>query len=111
MRMFARLFVLVLVAGILVPTFMLWDATGRKGFTALPNPNFEQMQKSDGSLSGLFGEEAAPAQAPIDNSFRFGLLPAGVGPEAMSVAMVGGPAILLGLMAFCRGKKVCPKKG
>jgi hypothetical protein len=102
MRTIARLFALVLVAAILVPTFMLWDGTGRKGFTALPNANFEQLQKQEGSLSGLFGG-AAPEQAPIDNSFRFGLFPAGMGPEAMSVTTVAGPAILLGLLALCRG--------
>jgi hypothetical protein len=111
MRTIARLFALACVAAILTPAFMLWDATGRRTFTKMPSPGYAELQKQEGSLSGLFGEEPK-AQPPIDNEFRLGLLPSGWGGEAMSVVSVGGPAILVGLLALCRGGsgKCCSRK-
>jgi hypothetical protein len=111
MRTVVRLAAIVLVGAILAQLLMLWDTTGRRVFTFIPSDRLAQLQQQEGTLTGLFDDAAAPTTPklpPINNTFGLGLLPAGMGMEAVSVTTLALPAMAVGCLAFCRGSRRSP---
>lgn len=83
--------------GVLAGALMLWNATGRRGFTFLPRPELDAMAAQEGSLTGLFGNEPVATAPPIRTSFALGLFPSGFGVGLVSVSSLTGlclPAIV-----------------
>src|ERR1043165_5957644 len=106
MRLIARLIAALCLLATLGVSVMLWDATGRALFTQLPSEELARMQAAkpaEDQFAGLGMNDLAGAPAKVDNSFRFGLLPAGPGhrfADSASVLTTGGPALLLFLLSW-----------
>ncbi|MBI1190581.1 MAG: hypothetical protein GC200_07900 [Tepidisphaera sp.] len=98
-----RLLIILATVAALTPTFMLWDATGRRTFTFFPSADLAALQHQDGSLTGVFGRPNAGP--PINNTFGLGLLPSGSGEGLISVLIMGVPVLALALVALLGGGK------
>lgn len=110
-------FLIVLLAGMCISalSLALWDATGRASFTQLPSAQLAKMEHASATpdvLADLGMNDKAGEPAKIDNGFRFGLFPAGIGnnlADAVSVASVAGPALLTVLVAGLLAKSPKPR--
>jgi len=107
MRKLVRLMAVVCFALALSVTLCLWHATGGGLFTQLPSEALAKMQEpkgSDDAFAGLGMNDLSGAPTKVDNSFRFGLLPAGPGhgfADSASVLTLAGPALLLLILVWC----------
>jgi hypothetical protein len=104
-----RLLVLVLGLAIAAQAVALCAATGWRALTRFPSAEIASGGQ-DGDLAGLFDEaglnDSRGKLESLPNEFTFGLLPSPtLGPEALSVASVGGPALLLALMALVPSRR------
>ena len=99
--MCARLIAILCFAAALGQSIVLHCATGGGLFTQLPSGTLAKMQAAkpaDDAFSGLGMDDLAGEPAKVDNSFRFGWLPAGPGnsfADSASVLTVAGPALVL----------------
>jgi hypothetical protein len=103
----ARILIVLCSALLVAQSLMLCAATGWRSFTRFPDDGLRQMHDQEGSLSSLF-PTASDQEPPrlIANEFSFGLLPSPtLSAEAVSVATVGGPALLAGLVALISGRR------
>lgn len=109
--MLRRIIGLVLCAcslSALAPTLALWYSTGQAGFTRLHDPSRSEAGPSAADLfadTGLAGDADLRVQS-VPNRFALGLLPSTYpwrvwDPHLASVATVGVPAALLGVVG-CR---------
>ena len=99
MRTLARILALACFLVALALSLALHAATKGGLFTQLPSESLAKMQEKAGDdpFSGLGMNDLAGAPTAVDNSFRFGWLPAGPGhmfADSASVATVAGPAFL-----------------
>ncbi len=100
MRTIARILVLCCFLIILGLSLALHVATRGGLFTQLPSESLramEQAKPADDAFSGLGLNDLSGEPAKVDNSFRFGWLPAGPGhgfADSASVLTVCGPALL-----------------
>jgi len=114
-RMLVRLIALVCAVAVIGPAGALWWATGRAVFTQLPSESLARMQGSkpaDDPFAGLGMNDLAGEPKKVDNSFRFGLLPAGPGhgfADSASVLMFAGPALVLLVCAWGSKRRRNPR--
>ena len=114
MRTTVRLLALICFLVCLGLSLSLWRATGASLFTQLPSASLATMQTPSGAddlFEGLGMNDKAGAPAAVDNSFRFGLLPAGPGhvfADSASVLTIAGPTLLL-FLASLRGSRRNPR--
>jgi hypothetical protein len=105
--MIPRILAAICCAAALGLSLCLYCATGARLFTQLPSESLARMQQAkqaDDAFAGLGVNDLSGEPARIDNSFHFGLLPAGPGhnlADSASVLTIGGPALLLFLFS-CR---------
>ncbi|MCB9838321.1 MAG: hypothetical protein H6813_03200 [Phycisphaeraceae bacterium] len=87
------------MAVVVALTLLLWDATGRAGWTKFHDPDRAQRdaQAAEGSLEDLFADAGIEGLPELENRFQLGLAPSGVGEHAASVLTIAGPAALVGL--------------
>jgi len=86
------------LAGVVAQSLMLWNATGRRTFTFLPDPGLNDLAASEGTLTGLFDDATPTSAPPIRTTFSLGILPSGLGPGMVSVAGVSllcAPALVI----------------
>ena len=101
MRRLARILAVLCFAAALGQALTLHWATGGKLFTQLPSKSLAAMQESKGAddaFAGLGLNDIAGEPAKVDNTFRFGWLPAGPGngfADSASVLTTVGPAFLM----------------
>lgn len=98
-----RFLVFFLAAAICAQSLLLCRATGWRPFTRYRSPEIEAVN-ADRGLESLFAatplNESHGTLGSIENVFAFGWLPSGPGKDAVSVLTVGGPALLIGLLAL-----------
>ena len=109
MSAWRRLVVLVFGLAVAVQAVVLCAATGWSLLTRFPTEELARSSR-DGSLSALFDEaglnEGRGKLGNIGNEFAFGWLPSPTfGPEALSVASIGGPGLLLALLAVVPSRR------
>lgn len=94
---------LVLCLAIIGQAVWLCRATGWRVFTRFPDARLAEMNEHQ-AINDLFYDPVLdgdkPKAEPIANHFTFGWLPAGSGPDAISVLTIGGPAFLIGLISL-----------
>lgn len=98
---------LILLASLVViaMAMVLWDATGRAGYTKYFDPEraaaTQEAEESD-SIGDLFGEAGAEVESVdrIKNRFEFGLAPSGPDKHIASVATIAGPAAFAALLSL-----------
>jgi hypothetical protein len=102
---------LVFVLGVLVcgQAVALCGLTGWRALTRFPSEEFARVS-NDGALSSLFDEaglnEGRAKMDRITSEFAFGWFPSPtLGREALSVVSVGGPGLLLALLAVLPSRK------
>ena len=106
MRWIARLLALLCVLVALGQALALRHATKGQLFTQLPSETLAKMEAAkpaDDAFAGLGINDLAGEPAKVDNTFRFGLLPAGPGngfADSASVLTAAGPACLLAIFTF-----------
>jgi hypothetical protein len=118
MRTLLRVAGVFLGVVIALQALMLWNATGGAMFTAYPTAARAQMQQWDAAAEAIFaagedppapGEVTPPPGAEVtNNSFKFGLLPAGADKHVASVMTIAGPAAVMSaalLVAAVRGAR------
>lgn len=121
LRTLARLVALACCAVVVALSFVVWNATGRAGFTRLHDPARAERdrQAAAGSVADLFeGTGVAEGAKPLEgapNDFALGLLPGGGPMDARfaSVATIAGPAALAGVISLCGfflGRKASPQR-
>lgn len=107
--------IVFVVCGVLsLAALALYAATGAKAFTRYPSEAIGQANESE-DLSNLFAEtglnDESGERERVENEFTFGLLPAGPGADAISVATVIGPAAAVaGLAWFFQRKQANQNK-
>jgi hypothetical protein len=104
-----RLLVFALGLGIAFQAVVLCGATGWRALTRFPSAEIAKTS-SDGALSALFDDaglnEDRGRMESLTNEFTFGWLPSPTfGPEALSVASVGGPGLLAALVALLPSRR------
>jgi len=96
-----RLIVIVCCALIVSLTLMLWDATGRAGYTRFHDPERAQREAEarSESLEDLFADTGIETLPAMENRTRLGLAPSGFDAHLASVITIAGPAMVIGLGA------------
>jgi hypothetical protein len=99
MRTLGRILLVVFTLLVLVQAWALHVATGARTFTRYPDPELEASQSQPDPVAMLFYDpgvdERLPGIPPMDNSFGFGLLPAGPGKFLLSVSTIAVPTLAL----------------
>lgn len=104
MARLVRIAIVVCCALVVAQAIILYVVTGSRVFTRYPSNELKQMHQQQGSLTSLFGTDAGGPPL-IANDFAFGLLPSpAFTPEALSVATIGGPALVAALLATFLGR-------
>ena len=93
---------------VLGQSFWLWQSTGRRWFTQyyradLDPANFVRTEL-DATLEAAGLYDAAGKAEIVDFQFRLGLVPSGLGKQALSVLSIGGAGIA------CAGAGLWPAK-
>jgi hypothetical protein len=99
-----RVFTALLCSAIAAQAVALCGATGWSVFTSYPSAELDR-QNAGAGLSGLFENtglnERHGSMGLVESRFAFGWLPSALwGPEALSVATLGGPGALAALIAL-----------
>ncbi len=114
----ARAISLVCCAAVVALTLVVWNATGRAGFTRyFDAARFERDRAAAaGSVADLFeGTGVTDGAKPMEgapNSFALGLAPS-AGPldkGFASVATIAGPAALAALLSLVIGRRSSPQR-
>lgn len=93
---------------------VVWDATGRAGWTRYHDPARAERDRAAASegLGGLFDgsglNEGRGELAKVPNDFALGLGPSGPGKHAASVATIAGPALLAGFYTLLPNRRQKP---
>lgn len=100
---------LVCCALVMAQTLLVWNSTGRAGFTRLPDPSRAARSADAASVADLFadtglGGDADVRVSDVPNEFALGLLPSTYpwriwDAHLASVVTIGVPAALIGLIA------------
>ena len=99
MRLLLRLLAVACCLAVAGLAFLLWDATGRAGYTRYPDPAraAREKQGSEQGLGDLFEgsglNDSAGKLATIPNDFALGVAPSGPGKHAVSFVTIAGPAL------------------
>jgi hypothetical protein len=104
-----RLLVFVLGLGVAAQAVALCGLTGWRVLTRYPSEEIARTSE-DGALSSLFDDaglnEGRGRMESITSEFAFGWLPSPtLGPEALSVVSVGGPGLLMALVALVPSRR------
>ena len=94
LRILWRLVVLGCMLVIIALTLLLWDATGRAGYTKLHDAERAERdaKAAEGSMEDLFAETGIGTLPALENRFQLGLAPSGPGAHAAAVLTIAGPA-------------------
>ncbi len=90
---------------------IVWDATGRAGWTRYHDPARAERDRAAASegLGDLFEgaglNEGRGGLAKIPNDFALGLGPSGPGKHAASVATIAGPALVAALYTLLPNRR------
>lgn len=113
-RAIFRLLAVACCLAVAALAFLLWDATGRAGYTRYPDPARAASDKkaAEQSLGDLFEgsglNEGSGRLATIPNDFALGLAPSGPGKHAVSLATIAGPALAAGLYILLPTRRAKP---
>lgn len=100
MRLLARLLLAAVVAAPAVLAFLLWDATGRAGWTRYRDADRAEREAAaaEESLADLFEDtgvnDELGALDTVPNEFALGMLPSGGGRHLVSLATIAVPSLL-----------------
>lgn len=108
----SRLMVVAAAALLSLGAVVMWAATGARGWTRYPSEALAEAQggaDDGGGFGDLFADTGLTDEAgeleSVDNEFRFGLLPSGPGRDALSVASVVGPSVVVSALVLWRGRR------
>lgn len=113
-RLLLRLAALACCLAVAALAFLLWDATGRAGYTRYPDPARAASDKkaAEQALGDLFEgsglNEGSGRLATIPNDFALGLAPSGPGKHAVSLATLAGPALAAGFYILLPSRRPKP---
>ncbi|MFG0274394.1 MAG: hypothetical protein ACF8QF_05005 [Phycisphaerales bacterium] len=112
MRRVARFLIVLVCLVITMQAFVLWDATGRRGFTrfriaepAAQSPEQPNQDALDALLAESGLEDRTGPMPHRDNAFALGLLPGGFDAHAVSVLTLAGPALLGAVLALLPARR------
>lgn len=107
MRRLARFLIVLVCLVVALQAVVLWDATGRRGFTRFrmadadaPATNQAAGDDLDALLAESGLEDRTGPMPHRENAFALGLLPGGFDAHAVSVLTLAGPALLAATLAL-----------